>query len=98
MTDFLRPIFAINAERIPRHLEGACLEIDVDFPLHNGTAGFVTRIVRIDDNGNSFAEWLKVIGFKFEGGFPCQVCKFGYLVVWIGEIPHLERKASQSRH
>jgi hypothetical protein len=57
----LEKIFAIRAEEIPNQLYDACLEINDEFPLH-----YDYGIVRVVDNGNPFAEWLKKQGFAFD--------------------------------
>ena len=57
----LEKIFAIRAEDIPNELYDACMEIDDEFPLH-----YSCGIVRVVDNENSFAKWIKKQGFVFD--------------------------------
>jgi len=77
---FLKNIFALDACHIPHHLNDVCLDVDDEFPLH-----YDTGIVRIVDDGNAFAEWLKPLGFQFNEShstpqFPEP--NFGWLAVW----------------
>ena len=76
----LKKIFSLRAEKIPNHLYDACMKIDDEFPLH-----YDTGIVRIVDDGNPFAEWLKKQGFQFTESWSTKDFpepNFGWLAVW----------------
>jgi len=57
----LKNVQTIYAGDIPNELQDVCLDINDEFPLH-----YATGLVQVEDNGNSFSEWLKTIGFKFD--------------------------------
>jgi hypothetical protein len=76
----LEPIFAIEATHIPNDMYDECLDIDDEFPLH-----YATGIVRIEDSGKPFPEWLKTLGFQFSynhGSAKFPEPNFGWLAVW----------------
>ena len=58
----LEKIFYLDAIYIPSDFYDICMDIDDEFPLH-----YSNGVVRVYDDGNKFSEWLKTIGFDFEG-------------------------------
>lgn len=78
MNNKIQTIQAINAEDIPPELEDVCLDIDDEFPLH-----YSKGIVRIQDDGNLFSEWLKEQGYIFPDDKKwANGVTWGWLGVW----------------
>jgi hypothetical protein len=77
----LKKIFAINAVHIPSSMQDECLDFDDEFPLH-----YANGIVRVEDTGMPFPEWLKTLGFAFSDGVVSygdhKGKGWGYLGVW----------------
>ncbi len=70
---------AIDAVDIPCELTDACMDIDDEFPLH-----YSNGIVRVEDDGNPFSEWLKTsTNFKFtKKGYFKDSPNWDFLACW----------------